>query len=64
MTEQPMRIVGNRQWQEFAATPQEALERVARLDAMTRLPALPDFRPEINVCLAPLNFSLIREGNN
>ena len=40
-----MRIVGNHQWQEFAATPQEALERGARLDAMTRLPAVPDFQP-------------------
>ncbi|OYY93785.1 MAG: hypothetical protein B7Y41_09985 [Hydrogenophilales bacterium 28-61-23] len=40
-----MRIVGNGQWQEFAATPQEALERGARLDAMTRLPGVPDFQP-------------------
>lgn len=29
-----MRIIGNRQWREFAATPEEALERGARLDAM------------------------------
>jgi hypothetical protein len=58
MTEQPMRIVGNRQWREFAATPQEALERGARLDAMTRLLGVPDFQPEIIVCLAPLIWPL------
>ena len=40
-----MHIVGNRQWQEFAATPQEALERGMHLDAMTRLPGVPDFQP-------------------
>lgn len=40
-----MRIVGNQHWQEFAASPQEALERGARLDVMTRLPGVPDFQP-------------------
>jgi hypothetical protein len=40
-----MRIVGNTHWQAFAATPEEALERGARLDAMTRLPEVPDFQP-------------------
>lgn len=40
-----MRIVGNAHWREFAATPQEAQERGARLDAMTRLPGMPDFQP-------------------
>jgi hypothetical protein len=40
-----MRVVGNARWQEFAASPQEALERGARLDAMTRLPDMPDFQP-------------------
>lgn len=39
-----MRIVGNTQWQEFAATPEEALARGARLDAMARLPGVPDFQ--------------------
>lgn len=41
-----MRIVGNAHWQEFAATPEEALERGARLDAMTRLPGMPDFQSQ------------------
>lgn len=41
-----MRIVGNAHWQEFAATPAEALERGARLDAMTRLPGMPDFQSQ------------------
>lgn len=40
-----MRVVGNPQWKEFAASPLEALERGARLDAMTRLPGMPDFQP-------------------
>lgn len=40
-----MRIVGNVHWQEFAATPGEALERGVRLDAMMRLPGLPGFQP-------------------
>lgn len=40
-----MRIVGNVHWQEFAATPEEALARGARLDAMTRIPGMPDFQP-------------------
>jgi hypothetical protein len=40
-----MRIVGNHEWQEFAATPREALERGERLDAMTLLPGVPDFQP-------------------
>jgi hypothetical protein len=40
-----MRIVGNPLLQEFAATPEEALERGVRLDAMTRLPGMPDFQP-------------------
>lgn len=39
------RIVGNREWREFAASPEEALTRGARLDAMTRLPGMPDFQP-------------------
>ncbi len=39
-----MRIVGNPNQQEFAATPEEALERGTRLDAMTRLPGMPDFQ--------------------
>lgn len=43
--DQLMRIVGNHEWQEFAATPREALERGERLDAMTRLPGVPDFQP-------------------
>jgi hypothetical protein len=41
-----MRIVGNAHWPEFAATPQEALERGLHLDAMTRLPGVPDFQPQ------------------
>lgn len=45
MNNRPMRIVGNRQWQQFATSPQEALERGVRLDAMTRLPGVPDFQP-------------------
>ncbi len=45
MSDRPMRIVGNHQWQEFAASPQEALERGARLDAMTHPPGVPDFQP-------------------
>ena len=45
-----MRIVGNREWPEFAATPQEALERGARLDAMIRLPGVPDF--QLAACFA------------
>jgi len=40
-----MRIVGNRQWSEFAADPADALRRGERLDAMTRLPGVPDFQP-------------------
>jgi hypothetical protein len=40
-----MRVVGNIHWQVFAATPEEALERGVRLDAMTRLPGVPDFQP-------------------
>lgn len=39
------RIVGNREWREFAASPEEALARGVRLDAMTRLPGMPDFQP-------------------
>lgn len=39
-----MRLVGNPQ-PEFAATPEEALQRGTRLDAMTRLPGMPDFQP-------------------
>jgi hypothetical protein len=39
-----MRVVGNAQWKAFAASPQEALERGVRLDAMTRLPDIPDFQ--------------------
>ena len=40
-----MRVVGNPQWKEFAASPEEALERGVRLDAMTRVPGMPDFQP-------------------
>lgn len=40
-----MRVVGNAQWREFAASPLEALERGARLDALVRLPGMPDFQP-------------------
>lgn len=40
-----MRIVGNQNWQEFAATPEEAVKRGERLDAMARLPGEPDFQP-------------------
>lgn len=40
-----MRIVGNQNRQEFASSPQEAMERGVRLDAMTRLPGVPDFQP-------------------
>lgn len=40
-----MRIVGNHLWQEFASSPQEALARGLRLDAMTRLAGMPDFQP-------------------
>lgn len=43
--EKPPRIVGHHPWPEFAASPQEALARGARLDAMTRLPGMPDFQP-------------------
>ncbi|MDD5389680.1 MAG: hypothetical protein PHD37_10060 [Gallionellaceae bacterium] len=45
MNDQPPRLVGNRHWREFAASPLEALRRGARLDAMTRLPGVPDFQP-------------------
>jgi len=41
-----MRVVGNPQWKAFAASPLEALERGARLDAMMRLPGMPDFQPQ------------------
>ncbi len=40
-----MRVVGNARWTELAASPQEAQERGVRLDAMTRLPGMPDFQP-------------------
>jgi hypothetical protein len=40
-----MRVVGNLQWQELAASPQEAMQRGVRLDALTRLPGMPDFQP-------------------
>lgn len=39
------RQVGNRHWREFAASPLEALERGVHLDAMTRLPGVPDIQP-------------------
>jgi len=45
MSETTTRLVGNRHRREFAASPREALERGARLDAMTRLPGVPDFQP-------------------
>lgn len=45
MSDRPTRLVGNHLWREFAATAQEALERGARLYAMTRLPGVPDFQP-------------------
>jgi len=45
MSEPKTRLVGNRHWREFAASPQEALERGARLVAMIRLPGVPDFQP-------------------
>ncbi len=40
-----MRVVGNALWQPNAASPEEALARGVRLDAMMRLPGLPDFQP-------------------
>lgn len=40
-----MRIVGKLDWQEIAVTPKEAVERGAHLDAMARLPGIPDFQP-------------------
>lgn len=40
-----MRVVGNSQWKEFAASPREAMERGIRLDAMTHVPGMPNFQP-------------------
>lgn len=45
MNDRPPRLVGNRHWREFASSPLEALERGVHLDAMTRLPGVPDFQP-------------------
>lgn len=40
-----MRIVGNRDWSPVASSPEEAMRRGARLDAMLQSLGLPDFRP-------------------
>lgn len=44
MSNDPMRIVSNHPWQEFASTPQETLDLGANLDAMTQLPGMPDIQ--------------------
>jgi hypothetical protein len=40
-----MRVVGNPEWTQCAASPQEAMERGGRRDAATHIPGVPDFQP-------------------
>ena len=40
-----MRIVGNKNWNPIPSTPEEAMHRGERLDALMNSLALPDFRP-------------------
>lgn len=40
-----MRIVGKKDWNPIAASPEEAMRRGARLDALMQSLTLPDFRP-------------------
>jgi len=39
-----MRIVGNKNWNPVASSPEEALLRGAKLDAMTKSLAIPNFQ--------------------
>ncbi len=39
-----MRIVGNKNWNSVAATPEEAMRRGTKLDAMTKSLGIPDFQ--------------------
>lgn len=39
-----MHSVGHHPWNEFATSPEEAVARGVRLDAMARLPGVPDFQ--------------------
>ncbi len=41
-----MRLVGNPRWKEFAGSSQDAMERGLRLDALSRVPGMPDFQPQ------------------
>jgi hypothetical protein len=41
-----MRIVGNKEWDPISSSPEEALLRGARLDALIRSWAIPDFQPK------------------
>lgn len=41
-----MRIVGNKNWNPVPASPEEAMHRGARLDALVQSLAIPDFRPK------------------
>lgn len=41
-----MRIVGNKEWNQISSSPEEALLRGARLDALNRSLAIPDFQPK------------------
>ncbi|PJC02473.1 MAG: hypothetical protein CO071_02965 [Gallionellales bacterium CG_4_9_14_0_8_um_filter_59_50] len=40
-----MRIVGNKNWNPIPSSPQEAMHRGMRLDALINSLAIPDFRP-------------------
>lgn len=41
-----MRIVGNKNWNPVPTSPEEAMYRGARLDALVQSLAIPDFRPK------------------
>lgn len=41
-----MRIVGNKNWNSVATTPEEAMQRGTKLDAMTKSLGIPDFQPK------------------
>lgn len=41
-----MRIVGNTNWNPIASSPEEAMFRGAKLDALTQSLGIPDFQPK------------------
>ncbi len=41
-----MRIVGNKNWSPVSSSPEEAMYRGAKLDALTHSLGIPDFQPK------------------